>query len=779
MKNSRSSSSIPSGSSLGNVALGIGVLALGWFAVTATQDRIDQLHAELFNAKAPLEYDVDFENIQIVARARVTSLPRDNSKWKDFPLMSQSQVYRVTHRLGIGSHTGSIELKTADNGQGSEFLNSDIVVNFEAQSGSVSVDIPSFKYDTPDFRIQAENISGFISWSGPVRMKAKTLDLKMVNYEFKLADVGIEIPNDQKSINVLTSKITLDEATLGHSKMTFTGINPIDIQMSSTFNSQPVEVHWNVQKAVIKDQDVKINSGKISFPVALLDAFVMPKVERTLKAAESDAKSNNNEKIRFLFSAAKEVSLAEAKATALRQIALTKNIKREGDFYTINVEKQDAFSAMEEKVRKASEKNDYLESWKSLPTEKMYEEAFYGVVFGDHNRATAARELLAMKLKDDNGNPLYQALKARLILRDAGIDNDTNTGLEFEKAADIVKDIALKIPDHKLTTFLKLDLARARDDKKEAYRLFEEFKTRELEPQILATMEFLKYLHTDNNKALELLEKAHALNPASLYAQNTNRNRIHVYKHLDDKLKMNQEFKVLIENGKASPADFVLYSGLLKDSNDMSGAMNTIEQCFVLDALNKSCNDQKESLMTQIALGKQKENPDIAIEYMQNLHVDRPASTQVNSGLGFLYKLKGDFEKSITHFSLACALGDSFSCNEAGDALSGRNDTDRATLLYDVSCDLQSGNGCMKAGLQVEKIGELERSGNYFDRGCNQLNDNVACYHLARNFQVKRKPNQEIVPYLNKACKLYSSACKLANVYRTSNKQPAIPAEPQ
>ena len=779
MKKGRSTSSIPSGSIIGNAALGMIVLALGWFFVTSAQSRIDQLHAELFNAKAPLDYEVDFENLQIVAHARVTSLPRTSGKWKDFPLMSQSLNYRITHRLGLGTHTGTIELKTGDNGQGSEFLNSDIIVNFEAESGSLNVEIPSLKYDTPDFRINSEKVSGHFSWGGQVRMKAKSLELKMVNYSFNFSDVEVEIPQDQKSINVLTSKIILDEATLGHSKMTFQGTNPVEIRLSSTFNSQPVEVHWNVQKAIIRDQDVKVNSGKLSFPVALLDAYVSPRVNRALKSSESDAKSNNSEKIRFLFSAAKEVSMAEAKATTLRQLTLTKNIHREGDFYFINIDKQDAFNLMEQKVNKETERKSYLDSWTALPSGKMFEEAYYGVVFGDHNRALAVKELLAAKLKESNLDPLYQAVKARSVLRDALITNDDYDPKALEQAAELVKNVTPKLSGHKFSTLLRLDLAWAKGDKKLTFELYEEFTKLEQEPQIRAMFDFMKYLHIDNPKALASLNLANEMNPKSLYVQNTLRNRIHVYQHMNEKVKQEEDFKVLIESGKASPEDFVAYATLMKEKNDLPEALRIIEACFQQDALHKGCNDSKESLMTHIAFKKQKENPDAAILYLQDLLVDRPASVPVNAGLGFLFKLKGDQDKSITHYSIACALGDSFACIEAGDSLSRRNEADRATLLFDVSCDLQSGNGCLKAGLHVEKSGELERSGNYFDRACNQFNDNVGCYHLARNLQQKRKPNQDIVPYLNKACKLYPSACKLATVYRTSSKQPAIPSEPK
>ncbi len=779
MSKGRNSSDTPSGSGLGNVVIGIGVLAFCAFLVVSAQNRINDLHLELFNSNAPITYDVDFENMVIVATARITSLPRPNSKWKDFPLMSQSQVYRVTHKIGFGSHTGTIELKTADNGQGSEFLSSDILMEFSAESANVNIGIASLKYDTPEFRLHAENLSGSYTWAGKLSLKAKSLELKMVNYAFNLNDVIVEFPADQKSINVLASKIKLDEVVLGHSKIAFTGINPFEVNLDSTFNSQPVEVKWNVQKASIQDQEVRINSGKISFPVAMLDAYVGPRVDRDLMSAEKESKSNTSEKIRFLFSAAKEVSLGQAKAVALRQFARNKNISREGDFYKINVEKEDAFKAMEDKTRKLTERKSYLESWATLPSDKMYEEAFFGVVFGDFNRAAAVKELLAMKLKDDNSLPLYQAVKARSALRDALISYDDYDSKGLEVAASMIKDVTTQIPDHKLSLLLRLELAKAQGDKKLAFQLYDQFATLEQDQQIRMMFEFMKHLHVDNGKALESLIKAHALDPKSFYVQNFLRNKIHIYQHTGDKPKLEEDYKSLILTENAAPLDLVAYSTLLREKNELTEALKVIDLCFDQDAGNKNCNDEKENLMTLIGYEKQKENPEAAVQYLQDLLVDRPASIPVNAGLGFVYKLKGELEKSITHYSIACALGGSFACIEAGENLSRRNEAEKAILMFDVSCDLQSGSGCLKAGLHTEKSGELERSGNYFDRACNQFNDNVGCYHLARNLQLKRMPNKDIVPYLNRACKLYDSACKLATVYRTSNKQPPIPAEPK
>lgn len=779
MKKGKHNSSTPSGSGFGTVVIGLGVLAICAFLVFSAQNRINDLHTELFNANAPLNYEMDFENMSIVAKTRITSLPNSNSKWKDFRLMSQSQVYRITHNIGFGGHRGTIELKTADNGQGSEFLSSDIVINFTVEDNSVHINVASFKYDTPEFRLNVEQLSGFYTWSGMVRMKAKSLQVKMVNYAFNLDDVILEVPQDQKSINLLTSMIKLDEVVLGHSKIAFAGTNPVEINMNSTFNSRPVELKWNVQKASILDQEVKINSGKISFPVAMLDAYVNPRVTRDLLSAEKESQNNNSEKIRFLFSAAKEVSLGQAKAIALRQFARSKNVKREADFYTINIEKQDAFLHMEDQIQKAAQRKSYLTSWTALPQDEMYQEAFFGVIFGDFNRSLAVKELLDMKLKSDNTLPLYQAVKARFLLREALTSYDDYDPKALEVAAAAVKDVVTQLPGHKLTLLLRLELAKASGDKKLISSLYDQYLALEKEPQIRMMFESMKFLHVDNAKALEILTKAHALDPKSLYVQNHLKNRIHIFQHTGDKEKMEEDFKILIQTGNASPLDLVSYSTLLRERNELNEALKVIDLCFDQDAGNKSCNDEKENLMTLIGYEKQKENPDAAVQYLQDLLVDRPASIPVNAGLGYLYKQKGEMVKSINHYSVACALGGSFACIEAGDTLSAKNEVERAILMFDVSCDLQSGNGCLKAGLHAEKKGELERSGNYFDRACNQFHDNVGCYHLARNLQLKRMPNKDIVPYLNKACKLYNSACKLATVYRSSNKQPAIPTEPK
>ncbi len=746
----------------------------------SSKSRIHEIHRELFNASGPLSYDVDFGNFCVVAHTRITSVPRqDSSKWKDLPFMSQAQTYRVTHKIGFGSHTGTIELKVGDNGQEAEFLSSDILVKFEASQNAVNFNIAPFRYEAPDFRLAFGDLSGTFSQSGHIKVNINALELKMVNYIFKFAEMSLEVPQDKKSISLLASQIILDDVNLSHSKVVFGGSDPFEIKLNSSFKSQPVEVHWSIQKATILDQNVKVGSGKMKFPVTLLDAYVEPKIERSLLAEEKQAKVSSSEKVRFLYSAAREVRKAEAKAVALRIIALSKNIQRDGEFYQIIIDKQDAYKNVEEHTQKSVERQGYIASWSALAPAKMFEEAFYGVVFGDENRALAVKELLELKKAEHADNSIYLAVKARSAMRDALINIDEYNPVHLAKAAELVPAVISRIPDHKFAILLKLELAKAKGDKALSYQLYEEFRNKEQEPQIRAMFEFMKYIHVDNPKALESLENANAINPKSLYVQNLVRNRIHVYQHMGEKEKMEEDFRILLGNKSLAPEDLLAYSNLLEEKKDFETALKVVEKCIELNSVHKDCHDQRESVMTLIAYEKQKEKPDEAVQYLHTLLVDRPASVPANAGLGLLYKLRNDQDNSVKHYSIACALGGSFACIEAGDYLSRQNAAQKATLLYDVSCDLRSGNGCMKAGLHAEKIGELERSGIYYDRACNELHDNVACYHLARSLQKKRAPNRSIVPYLSKACKLYDSACKLAVVYQNTNKQPDIPLEPK
>jgi tetratricopeptide (TPR) repeat protein len=764
----------------GNTLILFGMAAFLTFMFFSAKNRIHEIHHELFNASGPLSYDVDFENLSLVASTRITSVPRpESSKWKELPFMSKPQNFRVTHKIGFGSHTGTIELKVSDNGQGAEYLSSDIVTNFVASNNEINFSISPFKYDAPDFRLSFGDLSGTFSQSGHVKVHIKSLEMKMVNYLFRFADMSLDIPQDKKTITLLSSRIVLDDVSLSHSKIVFGGSDPFEIRLDSSFNSQPVEVNWNIQKTLIQDQNVKIGSGKMKFPVSLLDAYVEPKIERSLNAEEKQSQVSTSEKVRFLYSAAREVRKAEAKAIALRVISLAKNVQREGDFYQIRIDKQDAFKHMEEETQKRVERMGYIASWTALPPNQMFEEAFYGVIFGDENRALAVKELLEQKQTEHGDHPLYHAVKTRSAMRDALINVDEYNPVHLAKAAELVPAVVSKIPGHKFSILLKLELAKAKGDKALTYQLFEEFRNKEQEPQIRAMFEFMKYIHVDNPKALESLELARAINPKSLYVQNLVRNRIHVHQHMGNKEKMEEDFRILLGDKRLAPEDLLSYSNLLEEKKDYETSLKVVEKCIELDSLHKDCNDQRESVMTLIAYEKQKQNPDEAVQYLQNLLVDRPASIPANAGLGFLYKLRGDQDNSIKHYSIACALGGSFACIEAGDYLSHQGASEKASLLYDVSCDLHSGNGCMKAGLHAEKSGELDRSGIYYDRACNELHDNVACYHLARNLQKKRAPNRSIAPYLSKACKLYNSACKLASVYQNTNKQPDIPLEPK
>ena len=595
----------------------------------------------------------------------------------------------------------------------------------------------------------------------------------MVNYKFKFTDLSINVPRDQKAINLLATKIQFDDVTLDQSKVNFMGMNPFEINLYSTFNTQPLEIHWSLQKTTILNQDVKVGSGKIKFPASLLDAFIDPKIDRQLLADEKEVKNTGSEKVRFLFSAAKDVKRSEAKATTLRAFASSNNIKREGDFYHIRIDKQDAFKLLEDKTKKIAERKELIDSWSALAKDKMLEEAFYGLVFGDENRALAVKEFIKLKDSEFKNDPHFLALKVRSEMRDALISL-------HEYNSQLLDKVAEKIPafEHKFATLLKLSLALARKDKPLSQKLFEELKLKEKDPQILAMFEFLQLLHVDNSKALQTLELAREMNPKSLYVQNFLRHRIYLHQQMNEKEKMETDLKALMDLNPG-PEDILSYSNLLKEKKDLANALMIIEKCIEQNPAHKECNEQRESVMTLIAYDKLKSNAEDALQYLQNLLLDRPASVSGNSGIGYLYKLKKDVDKSINHYSIACALGGASACIDGGDYLAQEGANERAILLYDISCDLKSGTGCLKAGLLFDKSKDLVRSGEYFERSCNQFEDNVGCYHLARNLQKKQAPNKAIAPYLTKACKLYGSACKLADVYLTTNKQPDIPDEPE
>lgn len=777
-KTRQSSGGLSIGSSFGGVIAFLAMAGVFAFVFYWAQNRIHQVHRDLFNADAPITYDIDFGNLEIIAKTRINSVPRADSKFKELPFMSHSQAFRVTHKIGFGSHHGTVELKVSDNGQDAEYLSSDIVINFVAGISDVAITAPSFKYDAPGFSLLFGDINGSVTHSGHLKFRVKTLDVKMVNYLFKLSDINIDVPQNQKSINLLASKIQFDEVTLDHSKIDFMGTNPFEVTLDSSFKSQPVEIAWNIQKTSVLNQDVEIGSGKMKFPVALLDAFIEPKVDMQLYAQEKEAHNSGGSKVRFLFSAAKDVKMSEAKATTLRALASSKNLKREGDFYHIRIDKQDAFKIVEEKTQKAQERKNFLDSWKVLDKDKMLEEAYYGLIFGDENRALAVKELIALKSAELKSDPLFNAVKVRLELRNALVNIDEYNPDLLEKVARKIPDAVTQLGEHKFGILLRLALAKARGDKALSFQLYDEFKTKEPNLQIQAMFEFMKFLHIDNVKALQSLEKARELDPKSLYVQNFLRNRIHVYQHMGEKEKLEADLRLVMDSNP-SPEDLVAYSDLLEEKKDLVTSLQIIERCTDQNPVHKACNEQRESVMTQIATEKQKENPDEAIVYLQNLLLDRPASVMANEGIANLYKLKSDKEKSIHHYSIACALGNSASCIEAGDSLALQGANERAALLYDISCDLKSGNGCLKAGLVFDKSKDLVKSGEYFELSCNQFQDNVGCYHLARNLQKKQAPNRTIAPYLTKACKAYGTACKLATVYGTTNMQPDIPDEPE
>jgi tetratricopeptide (TPR) repeat protein len=755
-----------------------GMLALFGLAGFYGQTRINKLHKEIFNSEAPLSIDFSFEDLAVIARSRITSQPKvDQGKWKELPFMSQPLVYRVTHKIGFAEHSGTIELKVGDNKGDSEFLGTDVVMNFVATGDEVVFDSPPFSYEAQGFRLSFQGMFGSFSSNGHIRLKTKELDLKMVNYNVKFSDVSVDVPADRKSITILSSKILLDDVSLDSSKIVFMGTNPFEVKLDSSFKTAPVEIHWNLQKTVVYDQDVRVGSGKVRFPAALLDAYVEPKINRLMMAQEKDSQNGGNEKVRFLFSAAKDVRRAQAKAAVLRQISSSK-FQRDGEFYTLQIDKQDAFKLVEDRTTHALKRKEYLALWQTLPKDKMLEEAFLALIFGDQNRAEAVRELVALKDKELKDEPLFQALKIRLAMREAQVSMDEYNDSLLETALDNSKEAIEKLGSSKFATLLQLEIARIRRERSLENLHTQQYLALEEDTVLKSMFTFQNLVHSDPAKALETLEAAKSINPKSPYLQNYLRHRIHIHRHAKDLARMEEDLKLLFAETSPTPEDLAQFANLLKEKRDYPAALSAVEKCLTLDHSNKACNELKEEVMTTVAFEKQKENQDEAINYLTNALMDHPASVAVNKGLGFLYRMKGEQDKSINHYSIACAMEDSISCTEAGESLSRMGEHEKALLLFDVSCDLKSGSGCLKAGLHAEKNGQHERSGNYFERSCNELNETSGCYHLARNMQQKHASNKEIAPYLNRACKLYPSACKLASIYQNTNKQPPIPPEP-
>lgn len=780
MKTNNSIRRGPAVKSSSGPAITVGImLVLVGFLYYWSKERINGIHQELFNGEGPVTYEFDFGNFEVIARSKLSSNPRSNSvKWKEFPLMSQSQTYRVTHRIGFGSHTGTIELKVSDNARNAEFLNSDIVMEFVAGTNDVSLSMKPFEYTAPDFKLIFSDLSGSFSHSGHLKLKIKSLDVKMVNYLFQLSDVDVDVPEDKNSISVLCSKIIFDEVNLGHSKMTVSGMSPFEVSGKSSFDGQPVEVHWNVEKEKVEDRLLKYGHGSLRFPVALLNAYVDPKVNRLLLTQEQQA-SSASEKVRFLFSAAKEVKRAESRALALRALNSSSTTTTDGDFYEIRTAKADAFNHALRLQQRNRRRAELVSSWESQGSPQKYEEAFYAVLFGNAEELAAAKGFMPRASGTEKESSEYVTLKAYVALSEARLTEGEYNPALLEAVTAHVGELAAKAPEHKLTTLLALELARAKKDKATVYRLHDIYSNRESNPQIKALVEMRKYLHVDNAKALELLETAIALNPQGIYVKNAIHERIHILRHLTDTAKLESELQKVMTDGTPTADDLEAYTKLLTDKKEFRKALETGKKCLELSSQKKECQEQVEAIMTLIAYEMQKSDPTEAIEYLSRLVVDHPSSVAANAGLGFLHRMKGDQDASVKHFSIACALGGSSACIEAGDYLVQTGDLIKSGLLYDVSCDLKSTSGCLKAGLIIEKSGDLAAAESFFDRSCNQYRDNLGCYHMARNLRNRSASNKTIAPYLTRACRSYRAACKLASTYRSTNKQPEIPLEPK
>lgn len=751
---------------------------LSWVFFSA-KTRIDMVHKELFNSSAALSYSFDLENIQVVATAKIVSIPKiKNPQWKDLPFINQPYTYRIVHRVSLYSHSGTIELKVSDNPHKGSFVSSDVKMDFLADLNSISFTVSPFDYEAPEAKYGLGAMTGSLDSTGELKLQVSSLEVKMINYLFRFKQLNVIIPPNRNSINLDAKKVLIDEVELDDTRISFAGANPFEVKLNTSFAGQPAEIEWIVQKATVKDQDVRVGSGRMKFPVTLVDAYVLPKINRTLLAEKKEGSGILNEKIRFLENASLDVRRSEAKAVTLRLLSQTHQIRREGEFYELRVDKQDAFRIIEESAQRTTEKKSYLDSWVSLPKEKLYPEAFYALMYGDETRALAVSELLKARESELKNDPEFMAVKARLLLREAARRNDEYDPALVERAENLAAQVATSNANQAILQLLNLELALAKKNYPESVRIIDLLKPSIEDPQIQALLDFQKLLHTDNASALVALDKANSLNPKSLHVQNLLRLRIHANQHLGDHAKLEDDFKVLTAH-RPTAYDHLAYSDFLEEKKDYDGALAAVQKCIDLDYQNSDCHQQREAVMAIVAIEKQKVNPDQAIAYLQNLLADRPASVSANAALGFLYRAKGEEEKSINSYSVACALGGALACLEAADYLARQGQNERSSLLYDIACDLQSGSGCLKAGLAFEKTNLREKAEAYFQKSCDQYHDNVGCYHLARSLQLKKAPNRSIAPYLDKACKLYDSACKLASVYQTTNKQPEIPLEPK
>jgi TPR repeat protein len=755
----KSKPKLPKGPLIAGGLLILILVLLGVRRYFSAQEQIAKLHKEIFKTTNSVStFSFGITKLAIIVNTELTS---------DAIAALPALKYRITHEIGLASHEGEMELKLSDNTILAETMNADIKIQLLFEDDHIFLLNPALVYKTLDREVSLRNISGKIHYTGDAAMAFEKLDYKDPKFEVIMSQISITTSRKELKFNLKAQEMSLNGVGIENPSGSLKLGDKSTYIFKGTFNKNPVDFNFVSQNGM--------TYGKAKLPVGLIDAAFDATLELVFNLEEEKVSALNNPKDTLIFEITKGPKIAELKKNILATLTKGKNIKRDEKFYTITLDENEVLSEESEMKKLESDINALVKAWSEYEKEKMLDEAFYALFFGDNLRSLAAHELVRKFRPALKKEPLFHALLAASEIRAKAIDQhkykDDTLGVIKEHLLMFEKEF----PEHKYTMVIKLKEAEILGNKETISLYLKKLIIQETNPDLKLLFQAKEFEHSDPKKALALLEK---INPTSPFMSQAGVLKAHLYGHLNDLSKQELALKDSYLQKKSTLLDLADYGEVVMKQNKTEEALLILDQCLLTANSKNRCHDIREEVIMKKAITSFKSKPEDAFINAQSLLFQRPAGRHAHYAMGWMYELKQNVLKSMEHFSIACALGHQGACLSAGDGFSSKlNDFRNAFYMYEIACDLNSSQGCTKAGQKAQHFNLRDKANVYLSKSCNDFNDPAGCYHYARNLQKMNKSKEDVAIYLDKACKEIKSACQFARVVK-SGKTIVLPEFP-
>ncbi len=747
------------------IACGVFIVILFLLGVRqyyAAEEQLAKLHKVIFNTSdAVSTISFSITDLAIIVNTQLSS-----NALTALPALK----YRITHEIGLLSHVGEMELKLSENTILAETLTADIKIQFMFEEDYVFLMNPSLVYKTRDKEVSFGDISGKLHYSGNASMVFEKFEYKDPKFDVVLSQISLNASKKELKFNLSAQGMSLNGVEIASPSGSFKFGDKSTYAFKGTFDKNPIDLNFITQN--------QVNYGTAKVPVAFIDAAFDSTLELGFSVDQDKVNELNSPKDTLIFEITKGPKKAELKKNILATLTKGKNIKRDDTFYTITIDENEALSEAREKEKLDKEVNALVTSWSGMEKEKMIDEAFMAFYFGDHQRLLAAQEIVKKFKLSMEKDPLFMALQAAAALKAKAIDRHKHRDDMLSMLKDFLISFEKEIPEHKYTALIKYQEAEIIGNKEAMSVLIQKLKINETNPQLKLLFEVKEVEHSDPKKGLKLLDDAFELDPSSSFMSHVESMKAQLYHHLGDLSLEEASLKSGLEQRKSTLFDLANYGDVLLKQNKLDEAIVVLDRCLIQANSKNRCHDIREEVQMKKAIATFKTKPEDAFLTAQSLLYQRPSGRHAHYAMGWMYELKQNVSKSMEHFSIACAFGHQGACLSAGDGFHFKlNDFRNAFYMYEIACDLNSSQGCTKAGQKAEQFNLRDKANVYLSKSCNDFKDPTGCYHYARNLQKMNKSKEDVAVYLDKACKEIKSACQYASVVK-SGKAIVLPEFP-